>query len=228
MVPPLNTLLVFRIEHKDNLAYILEHGMHTRDHTQLNPDHVFIGHTQLTAERHEWPVEPCDIGQAEIGTYGTLGQYVPFYFGPRSPMLYVVKNGYNGVQMRPQRDIVYLCCHFATIAGSGQRYVFTNGHAKNKLTYYYSRPENLNQLHWDTIYSKFWKNTELEFDRERRKQAELLVPVHVPPDWIRAIVVHDDEMCTFAQDIVDRLNHQAKVKVNPADAYNGCGFYYDE
>jgi len=222
--PSLSNLMVFRIEHIGNLEYILQNGMFTRAHATVNLGHIFIGHTQLTANRHDWPVNPID--HTGLDSYGTLGDYVPFYFGPRSPMLYVIKNGYQGVTKRDQREIVYLCCRFRTIAESEVRFAFTDGHAKNEFTAFYSKTENLDKLHWETIYSRFWNNREEELDRERRKQAEMLVNNHVPPDWIEAIVVYDAEMCSFAETLIKQTNHNAKVRVNPTEAYNNCGFYY--
>lgn len=222
--PALHNLMVFRIEHIHNLEYILRHGMFTRAHAHVNPDHVFIGHAQLTEDRHEWPVIPIDSQNSR--EYGTLGQYVPFYFGPRSPMLYVIQNGYNGVPKRHARDIVYLCCRVQTIAQAGVQFVFTDGHAKNKLTAFYSNLDNLSKLFWQSIYARKWKAVQDDLDRERRKQAEMLVPTHVPPHWIEAIVVYDEEMSTFAENLKNTTNHKAKVRINPSTAYDGCGFYF--
>jgi len=216
--------MVFRIEHIDNLDHILRNGMFTKAHASVNPNHVFIGHAQLTADRHAWPVLPCDIAQPE--EYGTLGDYVPFYFGPRSPMLYVIKNGYQGVPRRSQRDIVYLCCRFRIVEQSGTRFAFTDGHAKNRVTAFYGQSSNLNNLHWGAIYAAKWNNREDDLDRERRKQAEMLVHDHVPPEWIDALVVYDDDVRTFAQNLLQRANHKAIVRVNPTQAFDGCGFYY--
>jgi len=224
MTPPLHNLLVFRIEHIDNLEYILRHGMFTRAHAPVNPHHVFIGHAQLTDARNDWPVRPIDA--ADPSQYGTLGHYVPFYFGPRSPMLYIIQKGFKDVPRRRPQEIVYLCCRFRTIAEAGVPFVFTDGHAKTVISAVYSKTENLNLLDWDTIYARNWSNRPDGFDRERRKQAELLVPVRVPPEWIEVIVVYDDGIRTFAENLIQQNNHKATVRVNPKDAYNGCGFYY--
>jgi hypothetical protein len=201
--------------------------MHSRGHANMNPNHVFIGNAQLTADRHEVPVRPIDVAPNEAAQYGSLGEYVPFYFGPCSPMLYAINAGSEGVVQRPQREIIYICCRFRTILGANWRYSFSDGHAKMKLTEFYTDPIHLDRLYWDTIYSRFWFNTESEFDRRRRKQAELLVHSHVPPEWIVAVVVYDQNMCTFAQREIQRLNHNAVVRVNPPTPhYNNCGFYY--
>lgn len=227
LTPPLNNLPIFRIEHKDNLPYILEHGMRTSEHGQMNPHHIFIGNAKITADRHSRPVRPGDIGIYQAQQYGNIGDYVPFYFGPRSPMLYAIINGSEGVVQRPQRDIVYLCCRFKAVLDSSWQYSFTDGQAKMALTAFYRNPINLSRLYWDTIYGQKWFNTTEEFDRRRRKQAEMLVHSYVPPEWIEAIIVYDDEVRTFAQTQVERLNHPARIQVNPpTPKLNDCGFYY--
>jgi hypothetical protein len=223
MTPPLHNLFVFRIEHIDNLEYILRHGMFTKAHAHVSSNHVFIGHTRLTADRDSLPVRPLDADEPE--RFGTLGGYVPFYFGPRSPMLFVIKNGYQGVTKRNQREIVYLCCRYRTIEASGVPFVFTDGHAKKDITAFYSRTENLNKLFWEEIYAYRWNNEEFNLDRERRKQAEMLVPTHVPPEWIEALVVYDEGISTFAEPLIKQNNSKITVRVNPVGAF-GCGFYY--
>jgi hypothetical protein len=227
-VPSLSKLLVFRIEHIDNLPHILEHGMPTRGHPAMNPNHVFIGNKELTNVRHNWLVRPRELNGAAAAQYGTLGEYVPFYFGPKSPMLYMIVNGFKGVPKRPQSNIVYICCKVATIINSGVRFAFTDGHANKRFSHFYSDIKNLDTLSWSSVYAPQWENTESDFDHERKKQAEMLVHEHVPATWINAVVVYDEKARTFAQDVIDRLGHKAVVRVNPTEAFDGCGFYYDE
>jgi len=68
---------IFRITHRDNLAWILEHGIASRSTGQLNPNHVNIGDPELIAKRNPSPI-PIEPG-------GTLSDYVPFYFTPDRP-----------------------------------------------------------------------------------------------------------------------------------------------
>lgn len=59
---------------------------------------------------------------------GTLHDYVPFYFAPRSPMLYVVsKGGVPGVACK-QEQIMYTVTTAQTVAGVGLEFAFTDGH----------------------------------------------------------------------------------------------------
>jgi hypothetical protein len=68
--------LIFRITHKDNLPWILDNGLHCRNSKKQDPSFVNIGLTEMIDKRRSWHVL-CKPG-------GTLSDYVPFYFTPRS------------------------------------------------------------------------------------------------------------------------------------------------
>jgi len=88
---------IFRITHVDNVAWILRNGLHCSTSNALDPNFVPIGMTDLIGRRRH--------RQVPIAPYGTLGDYVPFYFTPWSPMLLNIKTGRNGVIQRPNREI---------------------------------------------------------------------------------------------------------------------------
>jgi hypothetical protein len=57
-----------------------------------------------------------------------LGDFIPFYFGVRMPMLYVVQHGGNFVQRATHaEDIVYLVCSVVEIAQSANTFYFSDG-----------------------------------------------------------------------------------------------------
>jgi hypothetical protein len=80
--------LIFRITHRDNVAWILDHGLHCPRSPTHDPNYVQIGNPELIDKRFSHLV------QHQVG--GTLGDYVPFYFTPFSMMLLNIKTGYNG------------------------------------------------------------------------------------------------------------------------------------
>ena len=45
---------------------------------------------------------------------------------------------------------------------------------------FYNHIDNLAKLDWNIISKQYWYNTEDDYDRMRRKQAEFLVKRHVP------------------------------------------------
>src|SRR5487761_1073642 len=60
---------------------------------------------------------------------GTLADYVPHYFAPRSPMLYAIDRGLVADYKGGQREIVYLIASAERVERSGIPFAFTDGHA---------------------------------------------------------------------------------------------------
>ena len=209
-----NIVRVFRIVHIDNVEYLLMHGMFTRNHAQADPNYINIGDSTLIQQRNDYPVsiDPPN---------GNLGEYVPFYFGPLSPMLLNIKTGYRGITQRHQREIVYIVCLVNALVEKCHEWCFTDGHAKNSITEFYNDLENLSKVDWNIVGERHWSNTEDDFDRMRRKQAEFLIKNHMPVNCISSIVVLNEAKKTFVEEIITRLGLEIPVQVNPNNK-----FYY--
>ena len=72
--------LIFRIFHKSNVEKVLNDGGCLCGNDAGTSNYVEIGNQELIAKRKAQPV-PCGPG-------GTLGDYVPFYFTPFTPILH--------------------------------------------------------------------------------------------------------------------------------------------
>lgn len=167
-VPP-DQVLLFHITHLDNLPGILRSGcLHCQQHLVTKGHHpVDIAHAGIQ-DRRANTVVPCGPG-------GTLHDYVPFYFAPRSPMLYAIHKDnvetYNG----GQAPLVYLLSSVSEIQKSHQRYVFTDGHPTVAFTQFYTNTTELVQVDWPLMKATYWHDTPQDPDRKRRRQAEFLV-----------------------------------------------------
>ena len=89
----------FRLVHIDNIPHILKNGIVKADSPQANSNYVPIG-DQLVIEKRK-------NRRLSSSSWQNIGDFIPFYFGPRSPMLYVIQHGYNGVRRIEAEDIVY-------------------------------------------------------------------------------------------------------------------------
>ena len=98
---------LYRIIHIDNLAHILHNGIHTGGSLDFDPNYKNIGDPSLINHRKNI------IAQDPPG--GSLSDYIPFYFGPRSPMLYQIAKGYEDIPKHPQENIVYLITSFEEV-----------------------------------------------------------------------------------------------------------------
>jgi hypothetical protein len=201
-----NIIWLYRIVHITNLEYILHHGICCRNHPGADPDYINIGDSELIAKRNDYPVKIIPPG-------GNLGEYVPFYFGPLSPMLYKIKTGHGGITQRPQSDIVYIICNAANVIQHCQHWCFTDGHAKTAITEFYNSMDNIGEVDWGIVKEKQWSNTEDDFDRMRRKQAEFLVKEHVPVSCISHIVVYNEERRILVQELVNKSGLNIRVSI---------------
>lgn len=174
----------FRITHIDNIPHILKFGLVRAASPNRADNYVSIGDNQVIDRRK-------DIVVSNV----RLGDCVPFYLGPRSPMLYVIQNGYNGVKRRKPTEIVYCVVLLSDIIRDNIDCIFTDGHALSYLTMYYSKTDlcNIdNIINYNDVYAVQWKENETDTDIKRRKEAELLVKDDLPACYIRGFVVYDN------------------------------------
>lgn len=174
---------VFRMVHVDNIPHILQNGFVCRRLSAHNANYVPIADNIVLRRR-----------DLELGKRIKVEDYIPFYFGPRQPMLYVIQNGYNGVEKRNAEDIVYCVVRIDSLVADGVECVFTDGHALSKITTFYNGNQlgNINQIiKYSEVYSQFW-NQDNDIDLKRRKEAELLVKYYLKTDYISGFVVYNE------------------------------------
>lgn len=172
----------FRITHIDNIPHILRCGI-VKSNSPLKDEHfVSIGDKQIIGLREDIDVKGYRIGD-----------YIPFYLGPRSPMLYVIQHGYNGVQRVEPENIVYCVIRLDDLMKNSIDCIFTDGHALSFLTSFYTK-QSLSQIDdivsFDDVYSSQW-NSDDDLDLKRRKEAELLVKNDLPIQFLRGFVVYN-------------------------------------
>lgn len=170
----LNEIYLYRMTHIENIPHILQHGITHLSSPNANPNFIPIGDVSLISTRNDF-----------ILTNGRrLGDYIPFYFSVRTPMLYVIQHGFNMVAPTPSENIIYCRCSIQDILELQLDFVFTDGHAVDGFSTQYM-PENISEiqslLDMKAISDKYWRD-ENDLDKKRRKEAEFLVlgdiPVH--------------------------------------------------
>ena len=163
----LSKIYLFRMTHIMNIPHILQFGITHSTSPNANPDFVPIGDGNLITTRSQFLLDNGSL----------LGDYVPFYFGYRMPMLYVIQYGYNLVNSTQAENIVYCVSSVQKIIDLNLDYVFTDGHAVDSFSSQYSHA-NINQidtlLDFNAIKAKYWSN-DVDLDLKRRKEAEFLV-----------------------------------------------------
>jgi ssDNA thymidine ADP-ribosyltransferase DarT-like protein len=168
----LTKALIFRIVHRENLDWILDHGLTSLSSGNLDPNFVSIGNPEIIARRHERPVS--------IPPGGTLADYVPFYFTPWSPMLYNIKTGWGGVTRRPNEEILILVSSIPHLVKQGRTFVFTDRHALLGSTRFSANVADLNWIDWGILQARDFKRSFDDLEKVERYQAEALVHQAMP------------------------------------------------
>lgn len=179
-----NTLkYAFRITHIDNMSHIVKYGLVKSASQNRNEHFISIGDPRIIEKRKEHGTQGYDISD-----------YIPFYLGPRSPMLYVIQHGYNGVPRCEPEKIVYCVIKIDDLVCNDIDCIFTDGHALSVLTSFYAK-DKLSQINniinFNDVYSHKW-NSATDIDLKRRKEAELLVKNDLPISLICGYIVYND------------------------------------
>lgn len=191
--------------HMENVPHMLQHGITHPSSANANPDFVPIGDSSLIATRNNFI----------LNNGSRLGAYIPFYFGVRTPMLYVIQNGFNMVAPTPAEKIVYCVSSVQKIVELGLDFVFTDGHAVDNFSSQYTAAD-IHQidklLDMNAINAKYWLD-ENDLDRKRRKEAEFLVLGDIAREAILGFVTYNEA----AKDLLSNFGmDESRILVKPA------------
>ena len=176
--------LIWRILHRANLPWVLEHGVHCGNTTVRSPKWASIGNPELIDKRAARTV-PLAPG-------GVLNDYVPFYFTPFSVMLRNIHTGWNGIKQVPNNDIVILVSSLYRVKELGLPFLFTDRHAYSGLARYFDDLAHLDQIDWLLLQRRDFKRDPEDPGKLERYQAEALVHHHVPLTALAGIVCYTD------------------------------------
>lgn len=198
------TARIFRIAHIDNVEAILRDGMKCRNSGSADK-YTQIGNPELINRRLRREV-PCGPG-------GTLGDYVPFYFTPFSPMLYNIHTGYGGIPQRPNQDIVIFASSLHKLSEEGVQFIFTDCHAYLKYARFTSDMNNLDWIDWEALQSRDFRRSDPE--RFERYQAEALVHKEVPVGALLGAATYNDNALELVEALAKEHGVDMKVIKKP-------------
>ncbi|RDB36471.1 MAG: DUF4433 domain-containing protein [Spirobacillus cienkowskii] len=176
---------IYHFTHKENFDSILKKNSLFSTNMVINQKISFKDASYLNIQDRR--------SRARVNTNinGVLHDYVPFYFAPRSPMLYAHHIGKVGSGIA-QTNLIYLVSSVHSVVNANLFYAFTDGHAAMCVSSFFDKLEFLNQIDWQLMKASYWSNTEDDPDRKRRRQAEFLVKDFFPFHLIHKIGVFDE------------------------------------
>lgn len=209
----IDNILLYRMTHIENIPHILRNGIVHRSSPNRNPNFVSIGDRMLIDFRTRKTVNVANHSLV-------LGDFIPFYFGVRMPMLYVIQRGGNCVEKaRKAEEIVYVAVPLKKIVDSNLLYYFSDGHATESFTTFYDRT-SINDLpsiiDWNAVKSKYWSGDGVSTDIKWRKQAEFLVKQDLSPVYLVGFVCYNDKA---KNQLVSYGVEEQKIKVFPNAYY---------
>lgn len=163
---------IYHITHVDNLSHIVVDGVFLSDAGMIargGPAKP-VGMSAIKRRRVE---------ELNVTCYPAtkVGDYVPFYFCPRSVMLYVIHRANHPelTYWEGQQPIVHLEADLHTVVRwaemNDRRWAFSLSNAGAWYTEFRSRLDELDQLDWEAISATDFRDP----DVKERKQAEFLV-----------------------------------------------------
>ncbi len=185
---------LYHITHVKNLKRIVAEGGLRCDREAQDLKCVNIGHQHIKQRRLN-RVVPLPPG-------GTVGEYVPFYFAPRSPMLYVINRGGVEGYADGEKPVIYLRSTIEAVEKAGLLWVFTEGHADMDFTDFFDDLKDLARVDWGLMQARYWNDTNDDPDRKRRRQAEFLVHKFFPWELVSYIGVYDRSIAETVGEII--------------------------
>lgn len=197
---------IFHITHIGNLPSILQYdGIWCENIGKMLCDaRVNIAHAHLKdrrtrkyVPRHRRP----------------LTDYTPFYFAPRSPMLYAIYKERVEGYAEGQRPVLHLVSSVEDVAREGLLFAYTDGHAVIEVSEFFYDLSDLHRIDWEVIRARYWKDTQDDPDRARRRQAEFLVHPYLPWKLVSEVGTYDARTAELVSCLLTTVDHRPNVAV---------------
>jgi hypothetical protein len=209
---------VLHFTHLDNLPSIVAAGGIACDWQAAQRGmRTEVGDTSIKEARRRRTVP--------VGPGGTVGDYVPFYFAPRSPMMFRIacdcRDAIPGRYQGGDRPLIYLAARVGTVVDSGLSWVATDGNARATITHFSADLTEVRQMiDWELMRQKMWNSTAEDPDRERRRAAELLVQDRAPLSLFHEVAAYSNHHADKARVALGDHPLAQRVNVRP-DWYYG-------
>ena len=202
---------IYHIVHIDNLPSIISNGFLFCDaHFVNSTTYTNIGIRNIKQRRLTKP----------LNSYPNLhvGDCVPFYFCPRSIMLFLFwRNNHPDLTYHGgQSPIIHLQADLHTVVDWAEqnnlRWAFTDSNAGSDYFGDFNQLDDLKQLNWQAINAHYWN------DCKDGKQAEFLIEKHFPWHLVEYIGVISSDMCMQVNQMIATATHKPQV-VRRSDWY---------
>jgi hypothetical protein len=207
---------IYHITHLRNLAQIVATGGLWSDAGRIERglDCKIVGMSEIKRRRLE---------ELEVGCHPAtkVGQYVPFYFCPRSIMLYILHQGnHPDLEYREgQQPIVHLQADLRAAVEwadrNAVRWAFSTSNAGARYTNFYASLNHLHEVNWTAVAATDFRSAEIKDGR----QAEFLMHNWFPWELVEKVGVFDQNALDEALKALAVAEHAPIVNIER-------GWYY--
>lgn len=207
MVTRPNPTLVMHFTDVAHLATILAEGLLCDNSAAGGLLTNEAGNPDIKADRRHRPVK--------ADPFGMVGDYVPFYFAARSPMMFAISHGRVPSYGTDVSGLIYLVTSTQELVAQGLRVLVTDRNAA--LGYAEFRPESESDdlVDWDLMKQRYWNDTDKYPDRRERRMAECLVHGKVPFAAFGAIVAQNNQQAANVEAVLSAAGTAVSVYVIP-------------
>lgn len=195
---------IFHFTHLRNLAGIIQGGLRSDAGCRREGlTEVEIGSVSIRERRLQLPV-------GDVGPGGCVGDYVPWYFGPRSPMMFALSR--NNYEFQEGFDeVVYLVSTVPTIVAMGGAWIASDRNAALALAEFVDAQADLpGHISWEVISARYWPDYT---DGADLRAAEFLVHESVPWRAVEGIVTKNEATQAKARAMLEGSDHAPPVTV---------------
>jgi hypothetical protein len=201
---------IYHITHVDNLAAIIGEGVLLSDATMLarGGPSVTIGMSAIKRRRVEDLTVSCHPGTK-------VGDYVPFYFCPRSMMLYLLHraNHPDLAYLGGQDLIVHLEADLHEVvdwaATQNRRWAFSLSNAGARYVETRNRLDQLGEVNWIAVAETDFRSSDIK----EGKQAEFLLHGSFPWELVKRVGVISAEVKGRAEAGLVQATHKPPVEI---------------
>ncbi len=150
-----------------------------------------------------------------------VGDCVPFYFCPRSVMLYVIyKGNHPELEYKGGQDpIVHLEADLRQTVdwaiANGARWAFTSSNAGSNYFEDYADLAQLDKINWEAVNATKWSGTGVDSSIEEGKQAEFLVENSFPWNLVSRIGIKSRRLYATVQNALQGSHYRPPVEIKP-------------
>lgn len=207
---------IYHITHLDNLPSIVADGCvwSERKVLERKSSNMCIGMDSIKKRR---------LYEIEVSCHpGTMvGDYAPFYFCPRSVMLYIIhkRNHPNLAYNDGQGPVLHFTADLHTVVKWAEQnaisWAFTTSNAGAYYVDFHRNLGELGEVKWTAVAARDWHAP----DVKEGKQAEFLVYERLPLELIEHIGVISSQVENAVKQVLSGSSHQPPVTIEPAWYY---------